>query len=56
MALFGVQMWTYCFDDFSVCVIPLFTGEFIGVDQTANDIKKTYPVTIGVWRWWFYME
>jgi len=40
-----VQMWMYCCTyavmmmTLCVCVIPLFTGEVIGVDQSTGDIK-----------------
>merc|ERR1719265_1855383 len=40
-----VQMWMYCCTyaammmTLCVCVIPLFTGEVIGVDQKTGDIK-----------------
>merc|ERR1740127_110160 len=40
-----VQMWMYCCTyavmmlTLIVCVIPLFTGEVIGVDQKTGDIK-----------------
>jgi hypothetical protein len=41
-----VQMWMYCCTyavmmlTLIVCVIPLFTGEVIGVDQKTGDIKE----------------
>ena len=51
-----VQMWMYCGTyavmllTFCVCVIPLFTGEVIEVDQNTGDIKVRQAFPEGVAR------